>query len=313
MPDTGVEDPVSVSRDGKTVVRFGKEKINDIPRPVPLDVFLGGSDVYILTRGTVPLGYDTKLQKPNGEVQIQPATKSGAFVAHFERDGRYAGSVRLDIPFSAQHLGVFEDGDFLIVGADLSAGSTGDPRLAIVGSNGQLRRLIELKGDVHAQQEAEGAVKQKDATALPRFGTGVDFNKSLLGMASRAHIAKNGPNLLLFRPTNGPVFSISPSGEVRVHALKVKGDYNLFSVKASRDSWIVEYITDVPADKPAEFHTYAFDPETDVPLREYFLPAALGFGLACTEGDEFTFIMADEETNTLKLVKLAPAAAPKAE
>jgi hypothetical protein len=310
-PDTGVEDPVSVSSDGKTVIRFGKEKINDISRPSLLDVFLGGSIVYILTRGSVPLGYETKRLKPNGEVQTQPATKSTTFVAHFERDGRYAGAVRVDIPFSAQHLGVFEDGDFLITGADLSAGSSGEPRLAIVASNGQLLRLIELKGDVHAQEDSPGAAKEKGPAALPRFEHGVDFSKSLLGVVSLSHIAKNGSSLLLLRPGSGPIFSIAPSGEVRVHRLKVKGGYNLFTVKATRNSWIVEYLTDVPIDKPAEFLTYAFDAESGAPLREYFFPTDLGFGLACTDGDEFTFVMANEETNTLRLVKLAPEAAPK--
>jgi hypothetical protein len=308
-PDTGVDDPVFVSSDGKTVIRFGKEKINDISRPRLLDVFLGGSKVYILTRGSVPLGYETKLLKPNGEVQTQPATKSTTFVAHFERDGRYAGAVRVDIPFSAQHFGVFEDGDFLITGADLSAGSSGEPRLAIVASNGQLLRLIELKGDVHAQEDSPDPAKEKDPTALPRFGHGVDFSKSLLGVVSLSHIAKNGSDLLLFRPGYGPIFSIAPSGEVRVHRLKVKGGYNLFTVKATRNSWVVEYMTDVPIDKPAEFLTYAFDAESGAPLREYFFPADLGFGLACTDEDEFTFVMANEETNTLRLVKLAPEGA----
>src|SRR5580658_3350772 len=47
MPDTGVEDPVSVSRDGKILTRFGKEKINDIAYPVLLSMFLSQSEVYI--------------------------------------------------------------------------------------------------------------------------------------------------------------------------------------------------------------------------------------------------------------------------
>jgi hypothetical protein len=73
MPDTGVEDPVSVSSDGKTVTRFGKEKINDIPRLLPLSMFLSGSEVYILTRGSVSLNSDVKWRTPNGEVVTHPA------------------------------------------------------------------------------------------------------------------------------------------------------------------------------------------------------------------------------------------------
>lgn len=64
---------------------------------------------------------------------------------------------------------------------------------------------------------------------------------------------------------------------------------------------------EVPPHGPAiEFSTYALDPETGIPLREYFFPTDLGWGLACTDGNEFTFVMANDETKPLKVVKLAP-------
>jgi len=312
-PETGIEDPVSVSKDGKTVIRFGREKINDIARPALLSVSLLGRDVYILTRGSTPLGYETKWRTPTGEVVSQHASKGGTFVVHFEGNGNYAGAVSLDLPFKPQRLGVFENGDFLVSGADPS---TDEPRLGIVASNGQLRRLVELEGDVHAQQESDASGKGKDPTALPRFQPAPDrppqsfVTETLRGVVSASQIAKDGPNLLLFRPMNGPVFSISPSGEVRVHKLKVEGDYRLYTIKAARNLWIVEFLHDVPHSAAQEFSTYAFDPETGAPLREYFFPRNLGWGLACTDGDEFTFVMANEKTNTLKLVNLAPAAKP---
>ena len=312
-PEAGVEDPVSVSKDGKTVVRFGREKINDIPRPLLLSVFLLGSNVYVLTRGSIPLGYEGKWRTPTGEVVSQPASKAGTFVAHFEENGNYAGAVPLDLSFKPQRLGVFENGDFLVSGADPS---TDEPRVAIVASNGQLRRFLDLKGDVHAQQESDPPGKSKDPTALPRFrpapGTPPQSfaTETLRGTVSASQIAKDGPSLLLFRPINGPVFSISPSGEVTVHKLKVDGDYRLYTIKPAGNSWIVEFLHDVPHSAAQEFSTYAFDPESGAPLREYFFPADLGWGLACIDGDEFTFVMANEKTNTLELVKLAPVAKP---
>jgi hypothetical protein len=306
-PDTGVKDPVSVSTDGKTVTRFGKDKMNDIPRPNPLSMFLGGSDVYILTLGSVPLGYTTDWRKPNGEVETEPASKSSAFVAHFERDGRYVGAIPLDVPFKPLHLGVFANGDFLISGADQW---TAEPRVAIVGSNGQRRRFIELKGDVHAQDESDVAGKDKDPTALPRSKPWRGFAESLRDVVYTSQIARDGPNLLLFRPMNGPVFSISPSGEVRSQKLKVAGDYRLFTIKPAGNSWIVEFIRDLPGGKGEEFATYAFDSDSGAPLRQYFFPPDLGWGLACTDGNEFTFVTADFENKSLKVVKLAPAIRP---
>jgi hypothetical protein len=69
--------------------------------------------------------------------------------------------------------------------------------------------------------------------------------ETLLGVLSASQIARDGPNLLLFRSTNGPVFSISPAAKVRVHRLKVEGDYRLYRVKADQNSWIVEFLHDV--------------------------------------------------------------------
>jgi hypothetical protein len=310
-PENGIEDPVSVSSDGKTVIRFAKEKINDIPRPVMLSIFLAGADVYALTKGSTPLGYETKLRTPTGEVTQQQASKSGMFIAHFAPDGNYAGAVSLDLPFQATRFGVFENGDFLISGADPA---TDEPRVAIVASNGQLRRFLELKGDVHAQQESDESGKSSDPTALPRFKSapesppGSFATRTLRGAISTSQIAKDGRDLLLFRPLNGPVFSISPSGEVNVHRLKVEGDYRLYTIKAVGGGWIVEYLHDVPNSAAVELSTYAFDPESGAPLRKYFFPTDTGWGLACAGGDELTFVVADEKNNTLKLVKLAPGA-----
>jgi len=303
MPDTGIEDPLSVSTDGKTVIRFGREKINDISNPAVLNAFLGGSDVYMLVRGRIPLGHEIKWRTPTGEIQTQQAAKSSFFVARFGRDGMYAGSVPLDLSFKPLQIGVFPDGEFLIAGADPVSS---EPRLGIVDSKGQLRRLIELEGDVSLEEGSAQPGKEKDPTALPRSNNSSSSVKSLRDVVYTSHIASDGASLLLFRPINGPIFSIFPSGEVRVHKLNIKGAYRLYTIKASRNSWIVEFIHDVPNSNFEEFSTYAFDPETGVPLREYFFPGDLGWGLACTDGDEFTFIMASEETHHLKFVTLAP-------
>lgn len=302
MPDTGVEDPVAVSSDGKSVVRFGKEKINNISQPVLTRMFLSGNDLYVLVRGHEPLGYETTLRTPSGEVQSEPASKVSAFVARFKRDGDYVGAVLLDLPFTPQQIGVFEDGDFLIAGMDKPQGVA---RAAIVGSNGQLRRSLELQGDVHAQQAGDNA--SKDPAAVPRRTPSQAWERSFFDVVSTSQIAQNGPNLLLFRPWDGPIFSVSPSGDIRIHHLKVKGRYTLFTIKPTSTAWIVEFMHDLPQKAAQEFSTYAFDPESGEPLREYVFGADLGWGLACTDGNEFTFVTANEKTNSLRLVTMRPA------
>lgn len=134
------------------------------------------------------------------------------------------------------------------------------------------------------------------------------MTETLFGVVGTSQIAKDGQNLLLFRPLNGPVFSISPSGEVTVRKLKMEGDYRLYTIKAAGGLWIVEFLHDVPNSAAVELSTYAFDPESGAPLRKYLFPPDTGWGLACADGDELTFIVADERTNALKIVKLAPEA-----
>lgn len=301
-PNRGVEDPVSVSGDGKTVIHFGSWKINDITDPVMLSVFLSGSDVYILTKGSVPLGRESKWSTPKGDVISRPAAKASTFIAHFESDGRYAGAVPLDLPFRALHLGVFESGEFLIAGAE---SGTDEPRVAIVGSDGQLLRFVQLKGDVHGRADSEVAEKEKDPTAFPRVDPS-GLGRSLRDVVSTSQIAPDGTNLLLFREMSGPVFSISPSGAAEVHNLRVGGHSELFTIRAARPFWIAEILHDLPQGGGEEFSVYAFDPESDKPMREYFFPKDFGWGLACTDGSKFSFIVADNDRNTVSLVKLSP-------
>ena len=100
--------------------------------------------------------------------------------------------------------------------------------------------------------------------------------------------------------------SISPSGDVHVHKLEVEGGYKLFTIKPTRNAWIVEFIRDLPNGGGQEFATFTFDPDSGKPLREYFFRRDLGWGLACVDGDEFTFVTANEKTKSIDLVKLAP-------
>jgi hypothetical protein len=85
----------------------------------------------------------------------------------------------------------------------------------------------------------------------------------------------------------------------------VPGDITLETIKTTRDSWIAEFTRDHHDGTGDEFATYAFAPETGVALKEYVYPRDLG--LACTDGIEFTFVMANVGGKSLKLLKLAPA------
>lgn len=98
-----------------------------------------------------------------------------------------------------------------------------------------------------------------------------------MDVAYRSRIAGDGPNLLLFRPMNGPVFSISPSGLVQNHQLKLKGDDRLVTIKVTSGAWIAELTRHLDDGTGNVFSLYALDPDTGVPLREYVFPRDLGY------------------------------------
>jgi hypothetical protein len=219
-PQGGVEDPVSRSKDGKTAIRFGSEKINDIPRPSFLHMFVNGSDVYFGERehSTWRPGQTADQARRKSSAQPQEAAGSSRswFIAHFEREGTYVGAISLNLPFRPLRLGAFQNGDLLLAGAEPA---TDEPRLAVVASNGQLRRFVELKEDVRAQEDEESGAsgEDKDPTALPRFrppqgrpSQSFAVTETLRGVVSTSKIAQDRADLLLFRPINGPYFPLRP-------------------------------------------------------------------------------------------------------
>jgi hypothetical protein len=62
-----------------------------------------------------------------------------------------------------------------------------------------------------------------------------------------------------------------------------------------------------------EFTTYSIDRSTGALVKEYVYPQDMGFGMACTDGTEFTFVVKDMRAETLQLVKLAPSSRPGSE
>jgi len=59
----------------------------------------------MLTRGSIPLGYQTNGAPDRRSSESSQRPKSATFVAHFEHDGNYAGAVRLDLPFQTWRAG----------------------------------------------------------------------------------------------------------------------------------------------------------------------------------------------------------------
>ena len=300
----GMGDSISISSDGKRVVQFGRDKISDIPRASIGDMFLEGNDLYLLTLTTAPAGHTVEMRTHSGEVQRGESIRAEYFISRFRSDGSYLGSVRLDLPFQPLHLGVFGNGDFLIAGAAAHS----EPQQALVSSTGQFQRSIDIKGDIHVQSDSNSSKANKDSIALSELGSGpadTFSGGSLLGSVFGSQIIADGSNLLIIRPGIPRVFTVTPGGEVHAQDLKLPGKYKLDSIKALHDMWIANFTYDRNEKTGWKLAAFAINPTSGEPVKQYTYPDDLGFGIACTDGTEFTFVKANPETKSLQLVKAA--------
>jgi len=294
---TAVADLIAVSRDGKKIISFSRNKINDILNPSPITFFTRGSEIYILVRGSTREGKTLTLRRPDGSTENQEVSSSREFIARFKADGTYLGAVALEMPFRPFQIGVFPSGDFLIAGATKDMQDT---RVALVKSNGQFQRFVELKDDIRLRSQSDDETNAS-SSALPR--TGKHFGDGFLEAAQISSIVSDGPNLLLVRTGQRvPVFSISPGGEAKAIRLDTPDGYNLWDLRTTRDLWIALYTHRLAEGAGVEFSSMAIDPKTGKALEVYSYPKFPGFGLACSDGIQFSFLVRDGDT--LRIVKL---------
>jgi hypothetical protein len=302
----GVGELVSISADGQKVVRFNAFKVSDIENPKFYQYFVGGSDVYVLIRSSKPTDETMKLRTPNGDIVTQRKFSTKDYIVQFQRDGAFVKSIALDLPFTPQQIGAFPSGGFLVAGA-AKDGSL-KPVVALLKSDGQLDRYLELKGDIRPAQ-ADKKEDANDPVALPRWAAHGEENKQSLTIAENLSlIVLDGRNLLLLRSgQKTPIFSVSPGGEVRAITPDVPSGFTLYGLRASQNMWVALYThphSDNPKDAAVDIETYALDPGSGKAIARYVYPGFMGFGLACSDGVEFTVL--ERPGDKLELVKLVP-------
>lgn len=309
----GVGDLVSISADGQKVVRFNAFKVSDIEIPKFYHYFIGGSDVYVLTRSSRPTDETMKLRTPNGDIVTQRKFSTKDYIVQFQSDGTFVRSVALDLPFTPQQIGAFPSGGFLVAGA--AKDGSFKPVVALLKRDGQLDRYLELKGDIRPARE-DRKEDAKDPIALPRWAANGGQNKQSLPVAENLSlIVPDGRNLLLLRSgQKTPIFSVSPGGEVRAITPDVPSGFTLYDLRASQNTWVAPYThphSDDPKNAAVDIETYALDPVSGKAIARYVYPGFVGFGLACTDGVDFTVL--ERPGDKLELVKLVPVRAYSSE
>lgn len=292
----GLQDLIAVPADGKFVTSYSRDRIKDVSNPQPSNFFVQDSSVYLLVSGSYdPHGVSVRTKNAAGEIEQRniTAARSRAFIARFDRDGSYDRAIPLDIPFKVYQFGVFPDGSFLVAGSVIE---TSEPKIALLRSNGQLERYLDLGSDVRADAPAVKDFKEQGSSLFAGAAT------SLSDVIRLSLIVPDGNNLLLVRRgPHIPIFSISAGGAVKEIELKVPANYSLFTLRARKDVWIAQFLyreKDVPGSR---FIAFSLDPMNGQLLESFAFPQGLGFGLACTDGLEFAFLRIEE--NKLMLIK----------
>ena len=279
-PDTveALLDPLLISSDGRITAHFGRENIPQFQHSDVLYQFSREHDVFLLIDGTTPLEHQITLQTPDGKTLHQQAVEHGARLAHFDTDGTFKGSFAVDLPFQVSRFGEFANGDFLMAGTDLR---NSEPRFALVNSTGQMIREIK--------PEADDAERKP---VLPYL---------------EMEIVADGPNLLAYMPKSNTTVFVTAGGEVRTLRLQLPDGSKLDAVQPNGNELVMEAAQYSEGGAGEKFAGYALDRNSGALRTRYEYPEELGFGMACTDGTEFTFLALDQEKHGVKLVKLGPA------
>lgn len=293
-----VSDVVAITPEGTQKAVYRLMKVNDVTQPKALAFFSKAKYVHLLLRGYKGSGERRTLRRPDGTTENAVSyEKTSYYVAKYQENGDYLGSVELDITFRPLQFGVFGNGELLVVGADQDLLT---PRVALVKSNGQFVKFLEMKGDVHLRN-SEG--DEQGAAALPE--TGKRFGDSLRDVLQISRISPDGNNLLLVRKgTAAPVFSITPGGEIRSVNLDIPSGYRTDDIKTTGDFWVGVFTRRMTEGGGVEFAINGIDPETGKSLSTYAYPRFPGFGFACSNGRELTFLTNSDQK--LKILTLQP-------
>lgn len=208
-----------------------------------LKISADGQRVTRVTLGSVP-GFDhAELRDfavtPEGQVyflapRLSAEKQPENYVLKFDKEGKPAGSVRVEGPYLLLRIGVFPSGGVFLAGWNQRSASANphEPRrpfAGIVDSQGRLvKDLAGLKEDIQFRKEdlAAKTPKESDAAVL-------EYERTISG--SQVRSGEDGNFYLMRYAPEGPVLVLSPSGEVlRVSHLQPPRSARLVDIKLAR-------------------------------------------------------------------------------
>jgi len=261
----------------KGIVTFQVGQMADIPSPYAHGGFISPSAVFIGVDGIRnPEQHDEPLEDAEGHKMILRKTtgERRRYIARFDKDGTYKGAITLDLPFYVSTFATFESGTMVAQGLDGSK----LPRIALLDSNGQLIRYLQLDKDISAGLEVP-------AKELKYSGLSADAGSIVL---TSEFTLSDGKILFLRSLASTTVYEIQESGEVRAVKVKAPDGYDVDGLIATDRNWLIRFRKPNPtvAWSDARHALFEVDPKTGALLREY-RGSAPDMSVSCFFNNEF--------------------------
>ncbi len=213
------------------------------------------------------------------------------YVAEFDRNGSYKGSIELPVSYHLSHLAIFPSGEFLVAGYDQLNSTV---RVLLLSPSGQMVRTIDLPG---ARTPAAG-------DAPPRSVEAARATRELMGSIM---FTPYNEDILVWRANNNdPVLDVSSGGGVREVPLQAPPGFVFAGMIPSNDRWVGHFrVQSARENSPFTSETYSYfelHPQDASISAKLLIAGDLPQSLACeSDGSYITYKL--DKDNKLVLLR----------
>jgi hypothetical protein len=214
-----------VSIKGRQSQTYLPSAISDLHDVFIADFFPSSSAVGFLVRGAKDLpGALGPHKSPAGIAW----SSYHYYIAEFDRDGSYKGSVQLPVNYQLYHFAIFPSGEFLVSGYDQLNSTV---RLLLLSSSGQIVKDIDLP-----------AARTPVADNAPYRS--VEGARAVTKMMSDLQFTPYNQDILVWRHnSNDPILDVTAGGGVREVPLQTPPGFVFAGMIPSNDRWVGHFRT----------------------------------------------------------------------
>ena len=272
---------VGLNRKGKAYLSVGPERITDVQGVRMGSLFPTDDGLFLLIQDGDP-AHAAAHQRDVFSL-IHKSDSEHNFIARFDRDGTYRGSIRIDLPISALNLAVFPTGQFVVLGLD----ELNQRKILLLKPSGDFDRIIELP------RKAAGKNSEVETQS---------DKSSLLVAGLFSQLVADGTHILLVSRTSDSVFAISSSGLVDEVHLNTGGS-EISAVQAVPEGWLVRIASSEQSNQIAT--SRLFDRNDGHLIRTYVYEEPQHSVPGCIHENELTFLRRETDSSITLLTAVS--------